>query len=727
MPHPGRRDLRPHGPRGLPSGARGDGGALHPVAPRSRPRRRREDLAEGLSALRTLWLNGEVVTKTLARRALRTLAGKKIFNLYSISETHEISAGELRELVESADSTYCPVGRPADPDHLYVLDEDARPVGEGIPGELYVGGEGLARGYVNLPEKTAERFIPDPFAGADARMYRSGDRARMLPDGNLEIMGRIDFMVKVRGYSIELGAVEAAIEERLAVTNCVVVADGEEGTDKRLVAYLVPDPAGGARDGRLAGWGIDPATGHSAGARRALQDALPHYMIPAVYVEAEALPLQDATGKVDRENLPPPPARGAAEPDAPEEPALPADASRPEKEERLARIFERVLRLERGYVRPEDDFFEAGGHSLAAAELAGRVEDAFGVRLPTSGIVESPTVAGLLDAIEALGRGGARREAQGHDLLVEAALETGISPEGAADGVKRLGEAESVFLTGATGFLGAFLLDGLLSKTEAKVHCLVRRRPSGDPMSPLRDALKGYGLWNAEMSERLVPVTGDLSEPLLGLSEEAFEEQADEVDAVIHAGAMVNLIYPYSALKPANVDGTREVLRLACRRRAKPLHHVSTNGVFGRGRGLCEEDTDLDDLAGAQPDGYGRSKWVAEKLVMEAAGRGLPVSVYRPGNISGHSATGSSNPKDFLGAVISESARAGLAPKIDGWRMEMTPVDFVAGAILGLADYPGAPGKTFHLANPEPPLPSGSSAGSRASATTSNAPTTPTG
>ncbi len=662
-----------------------------------------EDLAQKLSALRTLWLNGEVVTKTLARRVLRLMPGKRIFNLYSISETHEISAGELEDLVESADSTYCPVGKPANPNNLYVLDEDARPVGEGVTGELYVGGEGLARGYVNLPEKTAERFVPDPFAGGDARMYRSGDKARLLPDGNLEIMGRIDFMVKVRGYSIELGAVEAAIEERLAVTNCVVIAEGEEGADKRLVAYLVPDSKDGANDGRHAEWDIDLRTGHGPGIRRVLQDALPHYMIPAVYVQTEALPLQDATGKVDRENLPTPPARGASDDAARQEPALPTDAPRSEKEERLARIFERVLLLERGYVRPEDDFFEAGGHSLAAAELVGRVEEAFGVRLATSELLENPTVAGLCDAIEARQKGEAGSETDEPDLGSETLLEPGIHPGGAREGVTRLSDAENVFLTGATGFLGAFLLDGLLSETEARVHCLVRPRHGGDPMSPLRDALKRYGLWRPERAARVVPVPGDLAEPLLGLSEEDFDDLAGEVDLVIHAGAVVNLIYPYSALKPANVDGTREVLRLACRRKSKPVHHVSTNGVFPRGWGLCEEDTDLDDLAGAQEDGYGRSKWVAEKLVSEAAGRGLPAVVYRPGNISGHGETGSSNPKDFLGAVISESVRTGSAPKIEGWRMEMTPVDFVTGAILRLADDPGAAGKTFHLANPEPP------------------------
>ena len=165
----------------------------------------------------------------------------------------------------------------------------------------------------------------------------------------------------------------------------------------------------------------------------------------------------------------------------------------------------------------------------------------------------------------------------------------------------------------------------------------------------------------------------------------------------------MNLVYPYSELKAPNVGGTREVLRLACRHGARPLHYVSTNGIFPPDMGLCEEDIDLDDLADARDDGYGRSKWVAEKLVREAGQRGLPVNVYRPGIVSGHSETGASNPRDLLGAVIVESLRLGCGPEIEDWRMEMTPVDFVAGAMLHIASNPAAYGRTYHLANPDPP------------------------
>ena len=657
------------------------------------------DLAGRLPDLRTLWLNGEVVTCTLARRAMGLLPETRLLNVYSISETHEVAAGDLRDLLDSPGATYCPVGRPMDPDHLYLLDGEMDPVPEGSDGELYVGGDGLARGYVNLPETTAARFVGDPFSSGGARMYRTGDRGRLLADGSLEILGRTDSMAKIRGYSVELGAVETAIEKHVAVRNCVAVAHGEEGEDKRLVAYLVPD---GELQGRYSGWSIDPGTGRSPEIRRRLQESLPHYMIPTVFVEVEALPLQETTGKVDRRRLPEPPARRARTVD--EEPVskLPAGASRHEKEALLARIWEETLGLERDDVRRDDDFFDLGGHSLAAAEMLERVEEAFGTRLPVSAFLDAPTVARLLEEIEAHDRGAVRESPERLDLHSEAVLEPDIVPEGGNDAIL-LKDAGNVFLTGATGFLGAFLLDELLSRTEAVVHCLVRdRKGREDPMSQVRANMRAYGVWRPEHARRIRPVAGDLTKPLLGMTEEKFDGLARETDIVFHAGAVVNLIYPYQALEPANVGGTREVIRLACRHRPKPLHHVSSNGIFPADGRVCTEDADLDGLADARRDGYGRSKWVAEKLVREAAERGLPVVVYRPGNISGHSESGTSNPRDFLGALIAESLRLGRAPGLEGWRMEMTPVDFVSRAVSRIADEPDAIGRTFHLANPDP-------------------------
>src|SRR5215211_735645 len=662
------------------------------------------EVGERLSQLRTLWLNGEVVTRTLARRTMELLPDTRLLNVYSCSETHEVAAGDLGELAENPESTYCAVGVPMDPEHLYLLDEEGEQVPDGEAGELFVGGDCLARGYVGLPEKTAESFPEDPFSPrSGARMYRTGDRARILSNGSLEIMGRVDFMVKIRGYSVELGAVEAAIEDSLAVKSCVVVSEGEEGEDKRLVAYIVPDPEG---DERHSGWSLDPETGRSKEIRGVLQDSLPHYAVPSVFVELEALPIQATSGKVDRSELPSSPPRPARprRDDADDVARLPEGAPRSEKEALLARAWEDVLRLEEGEVRPDDDFFDLGGHSLAAAQLSSRVEQGFGVHVSMPQFMEDPTLAGLCDRIEALQRDGRDVQTQrSEDLRADAVLDPEIVPQPPSEGPQTLSDADDIFLTGATGFLGAFLLDGLLAETDARIHCLVRQRAGSGGRKAIENNLQRYGLWRPAWEERIVPVPGDLGEPRFGMTNDDFDALARRVDMIFHPGAVVNLVYPYSALEAANVGGTREVLRLACRDGAKPVHHVSTNGIFPPDTGLCEEDTDLDALAEAREDGYGKSKWVAEKLVREAAGRGLPVCVYRPGNVSGHSESGASNPRDLLGAVLVESTRLGYAPEVEGWRMEVTPVDFVAAAILHLASEPAAQGGAYHLANPDPP------------------------
>jgi amino acid adenylation domain-containing protein len=201
---------------------------------------RHSRIGASLPDLQTLWLNGEVVTADLARRAMKALPKTRILNCYSASETHEIACGDIGETLDK-DAPFCPVGQPMDPGHTYILDESGQRVENGVSGELFVGGSLLARGYLNLPESTARAFLSDPFDSTPgALMYRTGDLARMLPSGILEITGRVGAMIKVRGYSIVPGKVENTIVQELAISHCAVTAHGE-GLDRQLVAYVVRD------------------------------------------------------------------------------------------------------------------------------------------------------------------------------------------------------------------------------------------------------------------------------------------------------------------------------------------------------------------------------------------------------------------------------------------------------------------------------------------------------
>jgi thioester reductase-like protein len=286
------------------------------------------------------------------------------------------------------------------------------------------------------------------------------------------------------------------------------------------------------------------------------------------------------------------------------------------------------------------------------------------------------------------------------DLKAEAVLDPTIRPT-ATVSKEVASRPQRVLLTGATGFLGSFLLSELLRHTRAEIYCLVRAPNVAESERRILGSLEAYALWDEEHSSRIVPVAGDLSEPLLGLGAEGFEQLAAEIDAVYHNGASVNWVYPYEALKPTNVLGTQEVLRLASRHGTKPVHFVSTLGVFplvGRSdAGIVREDDDLDH-GGSLYNGYTQTKWVAEKLVEIARARGLPVSVYRPSLVAGDSLTGAWNSDDITCKMIKSWIGFGNVPAVNT-EINLVPVDYVSRAIVRLSLQEGSLGKRFHLAN----------------------------
>src|SRR5229473_1215461 len=307
-----------------------------------------------------------------------------LHNHYGPSETHVVTASTLPAQAESW-VVQPPIGRPIANTQMYVLDLDLHPVPVGVAGELYIGGAGLGRGYLNQPGMTAEKFVANPYSKeSGARMYRTGDLGRWRTDGELEFLGRIDEQVKIRGYRIEPGEIEAVLREQGGVREAAVVAREEEG-QKRLVAYVVWEEG----DGK-------PSVGEL---RKVLQGRLPEYMVPSAFVFLERLPLT-ANGKLDRRALPKPGER----PEQGREYVGPRTAV----EEILCGIWAKVLGLER--VGVEDNFFELGGHSLLATQAVSQVRKAFSVELELRRLFESPTVMELAKAIERARTHGPKEE-----------------------------------------------------------------------------------------------------------------------------------------------------------------------------------------------------------------------------------------------------------------------------------------------------------------------------
>lgn len=286
------------------------------------------------------------------------------------------------------------------------------------------------------------------------------------------------------------------------------------------------------------------------------------------------------------------------------------------------------------------------------------------------------------------------------DLAAEAVLDPGIVPKGTFEFPH---QPKSIFLTGATGFLGAYLLQELLAKTSADVYCLVRASDCQSAVERLQNNLKRYSLWDKTVSSRIIPVVGDLSQPKLGLDDDSFENLAKAIDVIYHSAAMLNYVYPYSAMKAANVLGTQEVLRLACQSKTKPVHYVSSVAVFESlayaGRIVKESDS-FDHWQGIDL-GYSQTKWVAEKLVKIAGERGLPIAIYRPPLIAGHSKTGISNTDDFICLMLKGCIQMGSFPELD-YLLDMSPVDYVSQSIVYLSQQPESIGQAFHLQHPKP-------------------------
>ncbi|KAH7117670.1 tyrocidine synthetase 1 [Dendryphion nanum] len=665
---------------------------------------RHQALKTRLPDLKTLWLNGEVVTTDLARRTLKSLPNTRLLNCYSACETHEIACGDIKEMLEQIDSEamYCPVGPPLiDRKYVYILDESGQKVDEGTSGELYIGGKLLARGYLNRPETTAKAFINNPFdSRTGSRMYRTGDRARLLPSGLLEITGRTGAMIKLRGYSVVPGKVESEIVKNLAVSRSAVVATGED-TNKTLVAYIVPEKDSSEERPKVE---ID-SIGRSSQARKVLNQFLASYMIPHLWVELDELPTHGVSGKVDLARLPPPTPRSKS----------PVNGQKSEndpiQEESIKEIWAATLNISADSIQPEHNFFDLGGHSLSLADLASRLSNQFGFRVPVSRLADPASLNGHLDTVRSV-RDGVTASIQADlpaVLRADSILEKDIVPPKDIKPIS-IKDANTVLLTGVTGFLGAFLLNDILENTSAKVICLVRfNDPSQDDLpggiARIRRNLLDFGLWNDSIMERVEILPGNLSRKRFGLSPDAFQDIASRVEVIVHAAATVNLVYPYAALRRPNIGGTREIIRLACQGGASLLY-VSTNGVLPPAptQAGWPEDAmlNVDDVATKLADGYGQTKWVAEQLALEASRRGLPVRVLRCGTISGHSASGAANAWDLLTALIVESTQLGFYPNVEGWRAEMTPVDFVSKAIVHLGNQTHAEQLIFHLGDPTP-------------------------
>ncbi|KAJ2782353.1 large subunit of alpha-aminoadipate reductase [Coemansia interrupta] len=700
-----------------------------------------------IATLRNAFFVGDLLTKRDCHRLQRLAANCRIINMYGTTETQRavsfcaVPAYAQSPAFLAAAKDVIPAGRGMCDVQLLVVNRHGTgamcAVGE--VGEIYVRSGGLAEGYLRLPEATAEKFVanwlaPQPpqhpgefYHGARDRLYRTGDLGRYRPDGDVECIGRIDDQVKIRGFRIELGEINNMLSQHARIRANVTMVRRDKYEEQTLVAYIVPSEDEQGRDD-------DPGrAGLIADVRAYLRQKLPAYAVPAVFVPLKRLPLTP-NGKVDKAALPFPDTPMFARDGAETADTAAQQAERPElagmsaTERALALVWADLLGLAPSQRLDLDaNFFDMGGHSVLATRMVFRVRTDFAVDAPLGLVFSSPTLRAMARAVDAL-----QSELQLDDAPAAAAA--AAAPEHSAYAadldallpeLPRLGAAYVAYppvlveqdgaptflLTGATGFLGAFVLAALLSRhPRATVLCLTRAATPEAALERVRKAAAANLVWNDAWADRVRALVGDLAQPHLGLSDSDWAYCVEHVDAVVHNGALVHWVYPYEKLRAPNVLSTLEVLRLASEHHVKPVTFVSSTSALDTDhyveladaqQGGVRESDDLEGSRRGLSTGYGQSKWVAEKLLMHARQDGFPVTIVRPGYVLGHSQTGATNTDDFIWRLAKGCVELGESPVMHN-SVNLCPVDYVANVVVECISQPRALAHlVYHVFNRE--------------------------
>eukprot|EP00004_Rigifila_ramosa_P024509 TRINITY_DN7128_c0_g1_i1.p1 TRINITY_DN7128_c0_g1~~TRINITY_DN7128_c0_g1_i1.p1 ORF type:complete len:1995 (+),score=422.61 TRINITY_DN7128_c0_g1_i1:669-5987(+) len=670
-----------------------------------------------IASLRAVFFVGDCLIKRDVFRLRKLAPNVRCINMYGSTETQR-SVG-FYEVPKSDEALsllkeVIPCGVGMKDCSLMVVNNFGQFAGVGETAEIYMRSPHMAKGYVGLEEQTRARFFVNPFlpnADPQDRFYKTGDLGRYMPDGNVECSGRADDQVKIRGFRIELGEVNATLSKHICVKENVTIVREDVKGDKRLVSYVVPtnfDADGSVRTSPIN-------VSELAKLLQAhLKAKLPSYMVPSGVVLLSAMPLTP-NGKINRDALPPPSltSPGAA--------AESGDAEK-QKEKDTHSLFLQTLSPTEAKMVPiwseilnthiqsvTQNFFDLGGHSLLATQLNLRLRQAFSVEIPMHVLFADPTIKGVSAALDSLSSPplSLHSPAGTPKFVEDAVLPPDFACKFAVDdaAVARFAAPTAILLTGATGFVGAFLLQSLLKRTTARIFCHVRASSVEEGKARLVRSLALHSTAEPpkEWVERIECVPGDLGTARLGIEPALYDRLAHEVDIIVHNGAFVHWLFPYEHLRAANVGGTLSVLELAVQGKVKALHHISTTSVFDTtyhaALPAVGEDDDLSHYEGLT-GGYPQTKWVAEKLVTLARARGVPTAVYRPGYVTGDSAHGVWNVDDFLCRFVKGCIQLGAAPDAQT-TIDMSPVDYVADCVVSLALTPRhSVGRSFNVVNP---------------------------
>lgn len=625
----------------------------------------------GLKTVTDIILGGEPLPEYLAER-LKCHTSARIFNGYGPTEATVYTT--FKDITEDAVIT---IGHPVANVQVYILDKRLTPVPFGFIGELYIGGAGVARGYINHADLTEERFILNPFRSGE-RMYKTGDLAKWDRDGNIHFIGRRDQQVKIRGYRIELGEIEQILREHEQVAEAVVMAKKDETDTPYLCGYLIADPE------------LDISN-----LRKYLAVHLPEYMIPTALVTLAEMPV-NPSGKIDRQKL-------LDIPDMPNLSSAIYNEPRNEVDEILIREWSNNLKV--SPVGIDDNFFELGGDSLKIVRLLITLLP-LNWDLTARDFYRYQTIRALSDKIRGVGN-----EVEWDTTIKEIAIvpfKHDLHNLRIRSERMKLG---NILLTGATGYLGSHLLKDLLTMTDAEVHCLIRGSSQTDAEYRLARGLDFYfsgAIIDDDMLARIHVYPGDITLPNWGLDDNQFNQLSRSIQTVIHNAAIVKHYGGYDQFEKVNVNGTKRMVEF-CMQGNKRLHYISTTSVSGYYLvGQNPEQTvftENDFYIGQHyyENVYVRSKFEAENIILQSIRKGLHGTIYRIGVLTGRYKDGQFQPNIHDNALynrLRSIIQLGFAPEdYQAMDIEFSPVDYCSRAIVLLSELKESNRRIFHVFN----------------------------
>ena len=610
---------------------------------------------------------GETLSEVLLQK-IRHISRAKVYNPLGPSECSVWNVGgDFKNDIT--------IGSPIANTQIYILDKSGSPLPIGVPGELCIAGDGVGGGYLNRPELTAEKFVPNPFATEENHhgkiMYHTGDLACWRADGEIEYLGRIDTQVKIRGLRIELGEIENVMSGFPGIRLTAVSDKRDENNRQYLVGYYTSEQE------------IDEKE-----LRSHLSSKLPKYMVPNYFMRLDDMPMT-ASGKTDRKNLP-----------VPDFTTQEREYAAPETdtEQKLCELLKSLLHMNK--VGIEDDFFEYGGDSLTAIEYVAKADD-MGIEFSLQNVFDYPTVRELCNFLNGTLKSEKVQYEKSELDKYNEILGRNIADESAQFHKKSLG---NILITGATGFLGAHVVDELMKEEQGKIYCLVRGKNDNAGLDRLKSVLEYYfgDKYESEIDRRIIPVCGDIEEPLP-------DGLPSDVQTVIHTAASVKHYGSYSYFQRVNAEGTGHVVEYAKRIGAK-LIHISTLSVSGNSMAddftvyHSEKEKFFDETSfyiGQPLDNvYIHSKFEAERKVYDAMLEGLDAIVIRVGNLTNRASDYKFQPNFRENAVLTRVKAVlefGLFPDyLMSLYSEFSPIDKTAEGIVKIAQYADNQ-SVFHL------------------------------